>query len=277
MTTRKRSRRIPIPMERAIESLAVEGHEGRQIHAELIRLGKLRDTADQTGVQNAEAPDWAEGDVPDVRTVQRIVKDHRPTDPSGTPWALTLDNAEQAAAILRVQAGVAKSHRVRLELSVSQANWVWSVSKIAPDLSPWWTYRVGLLLWRRDTAGEPTTDLQGWLAFRPWASDDDANEYSKAIDAGLVPLSPLGPTGSIGLRVYPISMLESNRNADPAALEPDELARRGTGLRRFVAFVNGGQQAKRAAEGQADPPNDYGTPGDAGTSKYPEGDGQRND
>ena len=249
-------------MERTIESLAVEGHEGKQIHAELIRLGKLRDTADLTREDNAEAPDWSEGDVPDVRTIQRIVKDLRPTDPHGTPWGLTPDNAEQAAAILRVQAAVAKSHGVRLDLSVSQANWIWSVSKIAPDLSPWLTYRTGLLLWRRDTAGEPTPDIQGWLAFRPWASDDDANEYSKAIEAGRVPPSPLDDTGWAGIRIYPISRFESNRNA--------------SGMREFVAYVPRGQ-TRRVAEGRADPPYVRGTPGNTGTSNDPEAGEPRND
>ena len=250
-------------MEGVIESLAIQSYEGKQIHDELVRLGQLRDAADLAHVENGEAPPWGEDDVPNVRTIQRIVRDLRPADTDGTPWALTLENAEQAAAILRVQAGVAKSHSVRLELSVSQANWVWSVSKIAPDLSPWWTYRVGLMLWRRDTAGEPAADVQGWLAFRPWASDDDANEYSKAIGAGLVPPSPLGGTGSAGLRVYPISGLESNGNAP--------------GMRRFVAYVPRSQQAKRVAEVQADPTNVYGTPGDTGTSKSPEAGEPRND
>ena len=179
-------------MARRIEALTEVGHDATQIYAELVRLGRLHDDAGQADHENLEAAPWSERDVPDLRTIQRAVGDLRL--PEGEPWTLCTNNADQAAAILPILAAVIREHSVRVRLSCGQAEWLWTVRKIAPDLPPWWTYRVGMALLRRSSTDAPTADIQAWLAFRPWASDEDSEAYSKAIEAGLVPGSPFGDT-----------------------------------------------------------------------------------
>lgn len=162
-------------MQQRIVALADEGHEGKAIYAELVRLGRLRDEAINAGSEDG-AP-WGEYDVPDVRTIQRAVADLRPRDQRGE-WRLADATGEEAALVLPVLAAVfEKTEGRRMHISVGEAEWIVRLMTAAPDLPPWEAYQLTRAYIRASETESSTDLLDRWFAFAPWR--DNAERWRK--------------------------------------------------------------------------------------------------
>ncbi len=160
------------PVARQVEAWALDGLIAAEIERELDKLvlsGSL--SADR---------------VPNIRTIQRHVKDVRPVDPSRR-WRLSVADDDDAAFLLSARAAVisATEGRVR-EISVAAAAWLRAIHAVAADLAPIWAYRFARLYQVRVERNEDTGDLDALLGFGPWRSKRATAEYERALDAGWV-------------------------------------------------------------------------------------------
>jgi hypothetical protein len=175
MATRKRTRRIDLRVERTIHELADRGASPSQIHRELGR--------DPESI----------AELPNLRTVQRVVREHVQADDSGS-WELDVKAGADAAAVVEVLATVVSiTGGVTRAVTNLEAAWVKTLASIAPDLDPWRTYRAARVYIARRARNESTLDLEVWLGLAPWRAGR-RERYEELIADGVVPRSPVDST-----------------------------------------------------------------------------------
>jgi len=181
-----RQRRLDARIEMKIGRLIDENLGARQVVQELERLKgyveakvgpRLRQAA-----SNEELLEVAEGlaplhldlldvlalleaKIPDERTIRRRITERRPPDPHD-PWTLATTKGDKAARLLPVLRAVLERTEGRTKgFSKATAEWVVRVRRAAPDLDPWYAYRIALAYQRRTDLD--TEDLDILLAFTP--------------------------------------------------------------------------------------------------------------
>lgn len=155
------------------------------------------DVRDEIEVK-AETSDWSpaqirrglerqkgfEGRLPSAKTFETIVKRIRGAGDSTAPWHLSDGN--EGALILPVLAEViANTMGERRHLTEAEAGWICRVRRAAPDLSPLFAaYQLARVYLSRNARDVPTADLDAFLAFAPWRSEELAQRYYNAVYEG---------------------------------------------------------------------------------------------
>ena len=124
----------------------------------------------------------------DLRTIQRYVRRFRSPSAGGTDeerWNWHSASGEEIARLLPVLAEVIQRTQGRRHyLTAVETSWVSKIHQAAPDIAPWWAYRLAqeYIARLRPTAGrapEPTDDLDWLLLFAPWRSDAAKERWDK--------------------------------------------------------------------------------------------------
>jgi hypothetical protein len=120
---------------------------------------------------------------PVERTVRDWVRKARPLaaepDPSGT-WSPAETEGAEARIILDVLAELMRSSDGGVNtITRSEADWLVRLFHAAPGLHPHLTYRLAQTYIARLTRGEPTVDLDTWIAFAPWLSNERMEAYER--------------------------------------------------------------------------------------------------
>jgi len=112
---------------------------------------------------------WKGRDLPDLRTIQRMVRDISIVDKSGE-WSIADSEPEDARLVLDVFAdGCANGYL--FHISKDLANWVVRVKKIALGAPAQIVFFLAFLYLTRDDTGVEIKGLDGYLAFTPWKED----------------------------------------------------------------------------------------------------------
>jgi hypothetical protein len=126
-------------------------------------------------------------DLPSIRTIQRAVSDLTKVDGSAT-WTLAPIGAGTGGSRLlleTLQEVIARTSGYVRVISQDLAGWVLAVRQVAPDLPPWFAYRIARLYQARSSREEDRSDLDAWLAFASWRSPADKERYDYAVGLGV--------------------------------------------------------------------------------------------
>ena len=168
----------------------------------------------------AEPQFFKKDDLPSLRTIRRVVNDVRIEDPSGT-WGIKDADAEDARLVLDTLAYVIlETQGKKCTLTITEAEWVLRVRKVAPDASPHTVWRLAREYMRLESRGiADSAPLDQYLAFKPWKSANGFANYSMAVDQGWIPQDTLGLWGVYDrfmaeLGIYP------DKFVSPAEIDP---------------------------------------------------------
>ncbi len=182
MIARHRKRRIDGDIQEKIEAKAMDGWTPSQILKYLD--GELAE--DDKG----RLP-------PDIRTIQRIVKEVAIPDTSGT-WSITDNEGEDARLVLDILAANIVSKQgfmypdMKRKFTKAEAQWIIRLRKAAPDAPAKIIILLFQLYMRREAKGiTDTADLDGYLAFTPWRDKDCLRLYKRVVVNGWIPKVPL--------------------------------------------------------------------------------------
>lgn len=164
MTKRQRRRRIDPDIMEAIEDMAAKGIGGAAITRALEKDGRFA------------------GRVPSERTVQNVVRELSPPDPSES-WSLAdAADGEEAAMVLPVLAAVIRASAGKVSMVTrSEADWIVKLSRVAGDLPAWALYRLAGKYQRCQVSGRPTRALDILVAFAPWRGSGAWERYGSAL------------------------------------------------------------------------------------------------
>ena len=169
-------RRIDADVASGIEFLARRGY-----NAGAIRHHLQKESERGTG----DAP-------PDIRTIRSIAKRvKRPV--TEAVWRITSSTPEDARIVLTFLADCSLTkHPIPFgALTMVKAEWVIRITKLAPELNAEAVdYLSDEYLSRGARGITDTRDLDGYLAFRPWADPDgdDNRQYDSAVERGVIPV-----------------------------------------------------------------------------------------
>ena len=130
----------------------------------------------------------------DIRTIRRRVKAVRSSDTSGR-WSMVDCEPEDARIVLDVLAGCMENHSTMIGNSnyftINQAEWVIKLSKAAPGANARIIATLVHLYMSRVAKGiVDNSDLDAYLAFKPWHSSDSMRLYKRTVSRGFVPEVP---------------------------------------------------------------------------------------
>lgn len=166
MTTQ---RRIDLDVQQQIEELALQGRFAAQIHRELDRHEEYR------------------GRVPTLRTVQRVVKEITPRDPSGV-WSLSGSPDIDATLVMPVLAEVIeRTEGERKHLTRSEAGWIAKIREVAPALDLWHCYMLAVAYVRATEMKASAEGLDAFVAYAPWSGKASSDRYVEAVNNGWAP------------------------------------------------------------------------------------------
>ena len=127
--------------------------------------------------------------VPSLRTVQDVLIEMRPSDPSG-PWSLPdARDSEEARLVPPVIATVVEqTGGERAHVTIAEAELVARIRSAAENLDLWAAFRLARLYLERAHKDPPeqVDDLDAFLAYAPWRSEAAAVKYFNAVDEGWV-------------------------------------------------------------------------------------------
>jgi hypothetical protein len=164
------------PAHRRAYELALDGWTAAEIDRELQRL--------------VDAGTLPRDSVRGLRSIERLVGEVRPKDPSGR-WRLSVAEGEDAPFLLATRVAVMEETGGRTrDISIGAVAWLRVIHVVAPDLEPPTAYRLARLYLSRMEREQDTGDLDAWLAFGPWRSPAAAAAYERAVDAEWISASP---------------------------------------------------------------------------------------
>ncbi len=176
--------------------------------------------------------------APSERTVQNVVRELSPPDPS-EPWSLAdAADGEEAAMVLPVLAAVIRESAGKVSMVTrSEAGWIVKLSRVAGDLPAWALYRLAGKYQRCQVSGRPTRALDILVAFAPWRGSGAWERYGSALaDELLIAHMRSGPVYDrieLALRSRDCSLLPSRRELTAAvrgAKRTARLSRRAAAL-----------------------------------------------
>jgi hypothetical protein len=127
---------------------------------------------------------------PILRTLRRVVADHRRFDDSG-PWEIDAAQVIDPDAAFAVLSDVIRHTVGRVsQLSRLEARWVTTLTALWGDLPPWTVYRLAREYIIRRQRKESSLDLDTFLAFAPW-HESQAEAYVGALIDRLIPCGPI--------------------------------------------------------------------------------------
>lgn len=173
--SRQRRRSWPLSVLGRIRELAASELSAGAIHRRL----ELEASSEEAG--------FGLNDVPSRRTIQNIVAEHTPKDE--TEWWLLKDaEDDQATLVLPVLATIIeKTEGRRTYVTQDEAKWIVRIRTATPDLDLWTVYTLALA-YMLGPEGGTKDNLDAFLAFAPWRSEDDRRRYNKATEKGLMHL-----------------------------------------------------------------------------------------
>lgn len=176
-----RKRRIDPDVLDEIENLYLRGFAAAAIHRELKRI--------------FPSPPAPPGKVPSVRTVQTEVK-HLAERADLTAWTVATEEGPEAPFLLEVFRWVLEStNGHRRQLTEREADMLKRIYRAAPDIDIHYAYPLARAYLELVRQGEPTTDLDGFLAFRPWegegAESQPVTDFVNAIEKEWIGASPM--------------------------------------------------------------------------------------
>ncbi len=131
------------------------------------------------------------GRVPSERTIRRMVEDLTPADPSGA-WHLVPGVSGNAGAILDVIVHLASTSRGRTRtVTRAEADWITVITEGRPDIPVRELWLLTRFYMIRQANGLSTEALDSYLAFAPWRSGENLEEYMLAVELGWVDKSPV--------------------------------------------------------------------------------------
>ena len=96
---------------------------------------------------------------------------------------------EDAALILPVLAELIEASGGRLKvISNAKAKWIVRLRHVAGDLPPWTIYEIAHTYMLRHERQDSTDDLNAFLAFAPWRSEENAKRFNSAVQRLELPL-----------------------------------------------------------------------------------------
>jgi hypothetical protein len=133
--------------------------------------------------------------LPVLRTIQRIFREVSPPDRSGD-WSLMDAAPDEVEIMLPVLAAILeRSEGAKDTMSRAEAEALLRVRTAGPDLPPWESYMLACEYLVRADAGDPTVDLDAFLAFAPWRSGENLARFRRWADR-ISPAMSYGPRSS---------------------------------------------------------------------------------
>ena len=156
------------------------------IEDEIIRLALETSWSAPQIFRDLDSREEFEDRVPSKRTVERAVSDIRSADKSD-PWKITDNDPEDARLLLDLLGTVSfrRYYRER-QITKNEANWVITIIKLAPDLTPMRTYVLSNLYRIRTAKEASTEELDAYLAVAPWRSKEALSRYKFMVEKDLV-------------------------------------------------------------------------------------------
>lgn len=162
--------------------------------AELVPTGasasRIRDQLENEALKGQAQ--FSVTEIPRLRTVQNIVADLRPREPSGS-WSLADADTDEAALVMPVWREVVEHSEGKIShLTTAEAKWIVRIRRVAPELYPeglsfWNIYLLAreyvLLIEQK----KPTTGPDTYLAYAPWETLEAALRYEEAVRKKRIP------------------------------------------------------------------------------------------
>ena len=119
--------------------------------------------------------------LPSTRSVQEMVKEYRPPDPSDW-WSLADADLNDAPLVLDTLAAVMNMVKnPRQSVTVDHATWIVRVRRACPEMNGWDAWRVARRYLVREARGKDTADLDALLGFWPRAGMSDEEKLQRAV------------------------------------------------------------------------------------------------
>lgn len=130
-------------------------------------------------------------DAPSQRQIERYKRESMPRDASA-PWSLSEEADRHGCSLVPpvLVAVIEKSSGRRRHITIEEAKWIIRVRLAAPDLDPWHAWLFSRAYTRRQQQGQSAADLDHFLSFAPWRSDEAAQRYRHAVRQGWVAPPP---------------------------------------------------------------------------------------
>ena len=119
--------------------------------------------------------------VPDLRTVQRWVREAAGGGPIWTLAGTTMPAADAALVLAALGTLAYASGGRRAAISDAEAIWTVRIARAAPTIDPFVAYQVGKLYSDRSARGQETRSMDVYLGAAPWA---DPGPYLSIIENG---------------------------------------------------------------------------------------------
>lgn len=152
----------------AVQLLALAGHKPAEVYRMLEEKGLLKDPNPDLG----------------RRTIERMVRDAKPLDPSG-PWSFAAADPEEARLVLDVVVWVFHWSKGRTWLTNEVTSWVARVREAAPGVPTNWAYHLAIAYQGATQRRQDSRSLDVVLAVKPWeveGAEDDEGEAGTEFD-----------------------------------------------------------------------------------------------
>ena len=213
MRMRKRGRDLSGPMQDWIVEKALDRWTPKQI---FNYLDKLRGDERDKFLQEHQTDD-----LPPYQTIRRVVSDMTIRDTSDT-WRIDDKDTkpEDLRCILDVLRTVIEdSYGEKTTLTKEEVGWILRIAKAAPTAKRWMVRRLVQLYMLYDSTGQSTTDLDTFIAFKPWEEWENGTEftfYEEFMMMGMIPQLKLISwlQGSSSSETKAKELIESGLNLD---------------------------------------------------------------
>jgi hypothetical protein len=184
----RRWHKLPAPVQIRIEELTDDfpSLTPSQIYKEMDAQGE------DGSKKYKEIADYG---LPDKRTVQSIVKQRRPPDPSG-PWEPTeWGSGEDVVLVLDVIKHLGESSELiwPTRTEAERIRWIKQIAQTLPPTLAWRLTRRYLIYEAQQIS---TKRLAWYLAFRPWESEANKELYFKMVPESEWVMYPIEASGT---------------------------------------------------------------------------------
>jgi len=167
-SSRKPRRNIDPDVRIAVEAFMGLGINATAIHTALERSGDFGDR------------------LPTSRTIRNLVSDIRDETTDGSEeWSLVREDGESEFILGVLREVYLMSKGKRGYITIAEAEMLKRIGRVAPEMPRYQAFFLARSYLIRHARGEPTGDLDAFLAFRPFTSDEAAiDEYLAGVKRG---------------------------------------------------------------------------------------------